>query len=87
MALLRLDPAELLRALTLGTVTVPARVVVDLAVAAAVAMLDVPAESGGATAKNRSHHTGLLAAESRNPVGAATKDVGKLDLWATRAAV
>jgi hypothetical protein len=50
VSLLRRDPAELLRALTLGTVPVPARVVVDLAVAATVAVLDVAAESGGATA-------------------------------------
>jgi hypothetical protein len=87
MLLLRFEPAELLAALTLGAMPVPAGVVGDLAVIAAVALLDVTAEGRGATVEDGSHHARLPTAEKRHGIAAPTEDVGQLELRSISTAV
>ena len=64
MLLLSLKPAELPAALALGAMPIPARVVGDLAVIAAVALVEVTAERRGAAVDDGSHHTSLPTVET-----------------------
>lgn len=58
--LLRGHPLRPLFALALGTVAVAAGVVGDAAIGAALALLDMPAQSGGAARRNGPQHRALL---------------------------
>lgn len=79
MLLLRFEPTELMAALALGTVPVPAGVVGYLAVIAAVTLIDVTAERRGTAVEDGPHHARLPTIETRHRVGALTEDVGQLD--------
>jgi hypothetical protein len=65
MLLLGFEPAELLAALTLGAMAIPAGVVGDLAVIATIALLDVAAEGCGAAVEDGPHHACLPTVEAR----------------------
>jgi len=80
MLLLSLEPAELPAALALGAMPVPAGVVGDLAVIAAVALVEVTAERLGATAVDCPLHECPPTAETRHGIAALTEDVGQLEL-------
>lgn len=81
------EPAELLAALAFGTVPVPAGVVGDLAVIAAVALLDVAAEGGGAAVEDGAHDARLPAVEMRDCIAALAEDVSQLELGSISTAV
>jgi len=83
MLLLRSEPAKLLKALTLRTVPIPARIVGDLTKPAPVTLVEVTAEGRGAATQDVSHHTRLLTVEPRKLIRPLTEDVGKLQLRAT----
>jgi len=76
----RLDPPRTRQGLTLGAVPIAARVVGDALVPARVALLDMAAERGGATRRNRPHDAPLGAREAIGvllpiAVSVAAKDV------------
>lgn len=73
-----LEPLGLLEGLTLRAVAVPAGVVGDLPMPAAVAHLDVAAEGGGPAGDDRARRSGLIAAQPREPTAVLTEDVGEL---------
>ena len=64
MLLLSFEPAKLLAALALGAMPVPTGVVGDLAVIAAVALLDVATEGRSAAVEDGSHHACLPTVET-----------------------
>jgi hypothetical protein len=81
------EPILRRRPLTLGAMAIAARVVGDAAVAAILAVLDMPAERGRAALLDRRHDLELSQARmsgiGSTPVGPiAMKDVGDLQLWA-----
>jgi hypothetical protein len=87
MLLLSFEPAELMAALAFGTVPVPAGVVGNLAVIAAVALMDVTAERRGTAVEDGSHHACLPTVETRCRIAALTEDVGQLEFRSISTAV
>jgi hypothetical protein len=87
MLLLSFEPAELLAALAFGTMPVPARVVGNLAVIAAVALVDMTAERRGTAVEDGPHHTCLPTVETRHWIAALTEDVGQLEFRSISTAV
>ncbi len=87
MLLLSVEPAELLAALAFGTMPIPAGVVGDLLVIAAVALVDVTAERRCATAEDSPHHARLPTVETRHWIATLTQDVGQLQLRSISTAV
>jgi len=87
MLLLSFDPAALMASLAFGTVSVPAGVVGDLAVIAAVALVDVTAEGRGATVEDGPHHTCLPTVETRHWIAALTENVGQFEFRSISTAV
>ena len=87
MLLLSFKPAKLLAALALGAMPVPTRVVSDLAVIAAVALLDMTTKSCGAAVEDGSHHASLPTVETRHGIAALTENVGQLELRSISTAV
>ncbi len=85
--LLRSEPANLLKTLTLRTVPISTRVVGDLPEPAAVTLVEVTAEVRGAATQDVSYHTRLLTVESRKLIRTPTKDVGEFQFGATPTAV
>ena len=81
--LLRGEPAELLKALTLRAVPISARIVGDLPKSTAVAFVEVTAEGRGAATQDVSYHARLLAVESRKLIRPLAEDVGKFQFRAT----
>jgi hypothetical protein len=79
MLLLSFEPAALIAALAPGTVSVPAGVVGDLAVIAAVALVDVTAEGRGAAIEDGAHHACLPTVEMRRWIAALAENVGQLE--------
>jgi hypothetical protein len=87
MLLLSFEPAKLLATLTLGAMPVPAGVVGNLAVTAAVALVDVTAEGRGAAVEDGPHHACLPTVETRHWIAALTEDVGQLEFRSISTAV
>jgi hypothetical protein len=85
--LLSFEPTELLTALALGAMPVPAGVVGKLAVIAAVALVDMTAKGRGAAVEDGSHHACLPTVETRRWIAALAEDVGQLDLRSISTAV
>ena len=77
MVLLGFEPAKLLTSLAFGAVPVPAGVVRDFTVIAAVALLDVSAKRCSAAVKNRLDDASLPAVEGRQEISALTEDLGQ----------
>jgi hypothetical protein len=65
---------------------IPTGVVGDLAVIAAVALMDMTAEGRGATVEDGSHHARLPTVE-RDLIAALAEDVGQLELRSISTAV
>ena len=84
VASLRLDPACLIEALTLGTVAVPARVVEGSLAAALVAHLEVAAQGGGPTIHDVADHSTALRPEMVERWGVCAKDLGQVGRAARR---
>jgi len=87
MLLLSFEPAALMAALAFGTVPIPAGVVGNLAVIAAVALMDVTAELRGTAVEDSSHHACLPTVETRCRIAALTEDVGQLEFRSISTAV
>jgi hypothetical protein len=85
--LLSFEPTELLGALAFGAVPVSAGVVGNLAVIAAVALVDMTAEGRGAAVEDGPHHARLPTVERRHWIAALTEDVGQLELRSISTAV
>ena len=82
LALPRGQPALARLRLTLGTVPIPTRIVRDGPMSASAAVIDVPAERGGPTARDSAQHGALLHAEPRmsfdESVTLGVEDIGHL---------
>jgi len=87
MLLLSFEPAALLAALAFGTVSVPTGVIGDLAVIAAVALVDVTAEGRSTAIEDGTHHARLPTVETRHLIAALTENVGQLEFRSITTAV
>jgi hypothetical protein len=85
--LLSLEPSSLIQALAFGAMAIPARVVGDLLVSTAIALLDMASQGGGAAVEDGPNDARLLAAEGGQMIGVLSKDVGQLQRGALAAAV
>ena len=81
------EPAKLLAALALGTMPVPTGVIGDLAVIAAVALVDVTAEGRSTAIEDGTHHARLPTVETRHLIAALTENVGQLEFRSITTAV
>jgi hypothetical protein len=73
-----LNPAGFVKALTLGTMAIPAGVVGNLLVTTFVALPEMAAERGGATSGDGLDDPELVAGKPVEPVGARAKEIGQL---------
>jgi hypothetical protein len=78
ISLLTLDPSSSLERLTLRTVPVPAGVVGDLPVAAAITLTDMTPERGRPAAQDCPYHARLLAAEGAQLADVLAEDIGNV---------
>jgi hypothetical protein len=85
--LLRFEPARLLEALALGAVAVATAVVRDSLVAAGVTFVDVTTPGCRPARRDVSDNARLLLAQSWEPIGIHSEDIGELQLGAARAAL
>jgi hypothetical protein len=86
VALLRLAPARLLEVLALGAMAVATAIEGNQTVSAGVTLVDVSTQSCRSALGDIADDSRLLAAQSGEPIGVLSEDVGEFRLRAARAA-
>ena len=86
VALLRLAPARLLEVLALGAMAVATAIEGNQTMSAGVALVDVSTQSCRSALGDIADDSRLLAAQSGEPIGVLSEDVGEFRLRAARAA-